>query len=191
MAVGDEINEIRDELDLGEIDTNLINNVVPKPEGFGEPSRRNTHFIRPQYVPAKRTTKFSFGFIPRKTTTYEEIGLTLVSQTGYILNIDGARNKEEIFEHYKIGMTSILNLNTSWTAANFLNYIKHSFSCTIADWCDSLHEDGKNTLRMMETPATMFKNLFKEIKTQFIIAKLDSEEKKPRERQRKINNIEL
>ena len=43
---------------------------------------------------------------------------------------------------------------------------------------------------MMETPATMFKNLCKEIETEFIGAKLNSKEK-AREWQRKINNIEL
>ena len=43
---------------------------------------------------------------------------------------------------------------------------------------------------MMETPATIFKNLYKEIETKFIGAKLDSEENE-REWQRKINNIEL
>jgi len=43
---------------------------------------------------------------------------------------------------------------------------------------------------MLETPAAMFRNLFKEIKTEFIIAKLDSEEK-AREWQRKVNSIEL
>ena len=32
MAIEDEINEIGKELDLGEIETNLINIVVPKPE---------------------------------------------------------------------------------------------------------------------------------------------------------------
>ena len=74
-------------------------------------------------------------------------------------------------------MNSVLNLNTTWTAANFLNYIEHSFSGTIADWYDSLSEDGKNTLRIMETPAAMFRNLCKEIETEFIGAKLDSEEK--------------
>ena len=42
----------------------------------------------------------------------------------------------------------------------------------------------------METPAAMFKNLCKEIKTEFIRAKLDFEEK-AREWQRKINNIKL
>jgi len=42
----------------------------------------------------------------------------------------------------------------------------------------------------METPAAMFKSLCKEIETEFIRAKLDSEEK-AREWQRKINNIEL
>ena len=35
----------------------------------------------------------------------------------------------------------------------------------------------KNTLGMMETPATMFKNLCKEIETEFIGPKFDSEEK--------------
>ena len=87
-------------------------------------------------------------------------------------------------------MNSILNLNTTWTAANFLNYIEHSFSGTVTDWYDSLNKDDKNTLRMMETPATMFKNLCKEIKTEFIRAKFDSEEK-AREWPRKINNIKL
>ena len=83
-------------------------------------------------------------------------------------------------------MNSILNLNTTWTAANFLNYIEHNFSCIVADWQDSLNEDGKNTLRMMETLFAILKNLCKKIKTEFIRAKLDSKEKE-REWQRKIN----
>jgi len=69
------------------------------PKEFDESSRRNTHFIRPRYVPVECTTNFSFGFILRKTTTFEEADLTSISQTGYILNIDGTRNREEIFEH--------------------------------------------------------------------------------------------
>jgi len=87
------------QIDLHETKINLVNNVVPKPEEFAEPSRRNTHFLRPRYVLAGQTSNFSFGFIPRKTTTYEEISLTPISQTGYILNIDGACNSEKIFEH--------------------------------------------------------------------------------------------
>ena len=43
---------------------------------------------------------------------------------------------------------------------------------------------------MIETPAVMFKNLCQEIETEFIGAKLDSEER-ARQWQRKINNIEL
>ena len=42
----------------------------------------------------------------------------------------------------------------------------------------------------METPAVMFKNLCKDIETEFIGPKLDLEEK-VREWQRKVNNIEL
>jgi len=55
--------------------------------------------MRPRYVPAIRTTNFLFGLIPRKTTYFEEISLAPISQKSYILNIDGAQNKEEIFEH--------------------------------------------------------------------------------------------
>lgn len=76
ITVENEINEIGEKIDLYEIETNLVKNVVPKPEEFGEPSTRNTHFLRPRYVCAGRTSNFSFGFIPRKTTTFEEIGLT-------------------------------------------------------------------------------------------------------------------
>ena len=38
MTVEDEINEIGEELNLSEIKTNLVSNVLPKPEEFGEPS---------------------------------------------------------------------------------------------------------------------------------------------------------
>jgi len=48
MTVEDEINEIGKEPDLSETETNLVNNVIPKPEEFGEPSRKNTHFIIPR-----------------------------------------------------------------------------------------------------------------------------------------------
>ena len=43
MAFDDDINEIGEELNVDKIQSNLVNNVVPKPEEFGEPSRRNTH----------------------------------------------------------------------------------------------------------------------------------------------------
>ena len=63
--------------------------------------------------------------------------------------------EKKIFEHWKRGVNGVLNLNTTWTAVNFLNYIEHSFSGTVADWYNSLSEDGKNTLRAMETPTAM------------------------------------
>ena len=76
MTIEDEINEIREELDVEEIEANLVNNVVPKSEEFSEPSRRNAHFIRRRYVSVWRTNNFSIVFIPRKSRTFEEIGLT-------------------------------------------------------------------------------------------------------------------
>ena len=99
MTIENEINEIGEKIDLYEMETNLVKNVVPKPEEFGEPFRRNTHFLKPKYIPVGCTSNFSFWFILRKTNTYEGIGLTPISQTRYILNIDRACNREEIFEH--------------------------------------------------------------------------------------------
>jgi len=84
----------------------------------------------------------------------------------------------------KRGMNSVLNLNTTWIAANFLNYIEHSFSGTVADWYDSLNEEGKNELRIMEIAEAMFKKLCKGIEIEFIGSKLDSEEKTENGRER-------
>ena len=67
MTVENEISEIGEELDLGETETNLVNNVVPKLEEFGKPIRRNTHFIRSRYVPVGYTTNFFFWVHPKKS----------------------------------------------------------------------------------------------------------------------------
>ena len=61
MTIKDEISETREELDLCETETNLVNNVAPKPEEFDEPSRRNTHFIRPRHVSQGIQLIFSSG----------------------------------------------------------------------------------------------------------------------------------
>ena len=76
MIFNHEMNEIGEALNIGEIKSNLVNNVVSKPEEISESSRRNTHFMRPEYALVGRTTNFFFGFIPRKTMSYEEIILT-------------------------------------------------------------------------------------------------------------------
>ena len=43
MVVGEENNEIEEELNIDKIESNLVNNVIVKYEEFGESSRRNTH----------------------------------------------------------------------------------------------------------------------------------------------------
>ena len=65
-------------------------------------------------------------------------------------------------------MNSLLNLNTTWTVGNFLNYIEHIFSSTVANWYHSLDEEYKKVLRVMGTPIAMFKKSFKEIETKLI-----------------------
>ena len=97
--VEEENHEVGEKLNIGKIESNLVNNVVPKSKKWEESSKRNTQFLRQRYVPAGRATNFFFGFVPRKTTSYEEVSLTPISQTGYILNINRVRNREKIFEH--------------------------------------------------------------------------------------------
>ena len=52
ILTDEENNEIGEEFNVDEIESNLVNNFVPK--------------MRPRYVPIGRTTNFFFGFIPRK-----------------------------------------------------------------------------------------------------------------------------
>ena len=74
------VNEIGEEFNIDEIESNLGNNLAPKHEKFGQPSRRNTYFMRSEYVTAGRITNFSFVFIPTKTTTFEEIRLAQLTK---------------------------------------------------------------------------------------------------------------
>ena len=66
MVFENEINEIGEEHNIDEIESNLVNNVISKLKEFGKSSRRDTHFMRSLYIPARRIINFSFGFIPRK-----------------------------------------------------------------------------------------------------------------------------
>jgi len=49
--------------------------------------------MRPRYVPIGNTTYFYFLFTPRETTSFEDNSFIPINQTGYILNIDGARDR--------------------------------------------------------------------------------------------------
>ena len=51
MATDEENNEITEELNIGKLESNLVNIVAPKPEEFGESSRRDNHFMRSRYIP--------------------------------------------------------------------------------------------------------------------------------------------
>ena len=70
MAAKDEINKIGEEIDLYETEINLVNNIVPKHEEFGESSRRNTHFLRPRYVLVGCTTNFFLWICPKKNHNF-------------------------------------------------------------------------------------------------------------------------
>jgi len=85
-------------LDINEFDSKLVNNAIPKPEGFRELSKGNSHFMQSCRLicPSRKMTNFSFGFILRKTTS-EEINFIPISQANYILSINGVCNKEKKF----------------------------------------------------------------------------------------------
>jgi len=75
MTKENEINEIGEEIDLYETETNLVKNVVLKPEEFGEPSRRNTHFLRLRYVPTGRTNNFPSDLSQEKPQPVKRLAL--------------------------------------------------------------------------------------------------------------------
>jgi len=52
IAVNNENNEIEEELNLDKIESNLVNNVIPKPEDLVNLLEKNTHFVRPRYIHA-------------------------------------------------------------------------------------------------------------------------------------------
>ena len=45
MAAEKENNEIREKLNIDEIESNLVNNIIPKPKEFGESSRRRISIL--------------------------------------------------------------------------------------------------------------------------------------------------
>jgi len=51
-VVESKINEIGEELYIGQFEFILANIVIPKPKEFGESFRRNTQFMRSKYVPS-------------------------------------------------------------------------------------------------------------------------------------------
>jgi len=57
----EENNEVGEELNIDEIESNLVNSVVPKPEEWGESYRRNTQFLRLRHILIGRTTNFTLG----------------------------------------------------------------------------------------------------------------------------------
>ena len=72
MEADEEINGIGEEVISNEIESNLINNVIFKPEEFTGFSRSNTHFMRCRDLLTEHTTSFSIGFIPRKAPSFEK-----------------------------------------------------------------------------------------------------------------------
>ena len=109
-----ETNEVGKELNMDEIDSNLVNNVIPKHEEFGESSIR----MRPGYIPMWCATTFPLGSSQGKPHALKK--LALPQTTKHASNSNGAHDRAEIFEHWKRHMNSSLNLNIVWFVRNFI-----------------------------------------------------------------------
>jgi len=75
MVVDYKNNEIGKEINIGEIESNLVNNVILKPKEFSESSRRNTHSMRCRYVPARRTITFPLDSFQEKLHLLKKLAL--------------------------------------------------------------------------------------------------------------------
>ena len=89
-----EIDEISEEFSIDELESNLTHNIISKPKEFGKLPSKNALFMGTRYVLWEGTTNFSFGFIPKKTTLFEEISLIRMNQASCILDIDEADNRK-------------------------------------------------------------------------------------------------
>ncbi|KAL2902531.1 ORF 1: putative Polyprotein CP [Bienertia sinuspersici] len=175
--VGEEINQEET------TENNFVNNTVQRPKFQGETSNRV------KYIPGK-TTRFTCKVMPTQSHKQEEINLEPISQSRYKLNLDGVRNRMEVLEHWKKSMSSVLNLNTEWKSENFLNYIEHSLYGCVADWYEAINEETKTTLRQIELPTAMFRQLCQFIELEFVGYKANPNEK-ILEYQRKLSNITI
>ncbi|XP_056695731.1 uncharacterized protein [Spinacia oleracea] len=173
--------EILQEKTMGK---NCVNNFIQRPRYQGESS-----CTQPKYV-SGRKTRFNAKVMPNKFPKKEEIKLEPISQTGYKLSLDGLRNREDVIEHWKKSMSSVLNLNTEWTLEIFLNYIEHNLYGRVADWYDGLDEEVKGLLRESEVPTTTFRQLCQYIEAEFIGSKADLGEKMM-ECQRNLSNLSV
>ncbi|XP_021746677.1 uncharacterized protein LOC110712520 [Chenopodium quinoa] len=176
-----------DNNDVGEeiINENInVDNVIQIPRYQGEGS-----CTRPRYIPGK-TTRFSVKVMPNHIPKQEEVTLEPISQTGYKLKLDGVRDRQDVLDQWKKGMSSVLNLNTEWTSENFLNYIEHSLYGCVEDWYDGIEEEVKTVLRASESPTRMFRQLCQYIEIEFIGPRADPNEKRM-EYKRKLSNLSI
>ncbi|XP_021715945.1 uncharacterized protein LOC110683843 [Chenopodium quinoa] len=69
-----------------------VNNVIQRPRYQGEGS-----CTRPRYIPGK-STRFSVKVMPNHIPKQEEVTLEPISQTGSTLNLDGVRDRQDVFD---------------------------------------------------------------------------------------------
>jgi len=70
-----EINEFGEELNIDD----LVDNIIPKLKEFGKSSERNTHLMRIKCILMGQMAKFFIGFIPKKTTSFQEISFSPIT----------------------------------------------------------------------------------------------------------------
>jgi len=89
LVVESEINETGEELNIGEFESNLVNNVILKPKMFCESFWRNAHFMRARYILQDEQWTLSWGTSQSKPYLLKRLALSQLVWT---------RVKHDIFQ---------------------------------------------------------------------------------------------
>ena len=175
-----DINEMEEEIDSDFEEINEAKRSQYRQYEQGSPSYQKP-LMKPREFMEKKE-RFGVRFMPNHRPNKREISLEAISETGYKLNLDGLRKREEVLDYWKKSMMIVLNMNVDWNASHFLNYIEHSLYGSVADWYEAISEESKNHLRESESPVEMFTALCDVIEGEFIGVR-DNQDKRLMERQ--------
>ena len=182
-----DVNEVEEEI-IPEQEVNKATRSCYREYEQGSTSQQNTSLRPKEFL--EKTAKFGVRIMPNHRPNKRELLLEPISETGYKLNLDGVRNREDVLDFWKKSMMSVLNMNPEWRSENFLNYIEHSMYGIVADWYEGIDEETKETLRAIEPPDVMFRQFCKVLEYEFV-GDRDDKDKKLIEWQRKLNTLEI
>ena len=102
-----DVNEVEEE--ISEQEVNKATRSYYREYEQGSTSRQNSSLKPKEFL--EKTSKFGVRIMPNHRPNKRELLLEPISETGYKLNLDGVRNREDVLDFWKKSMMSVLNMN--------------------------------------------------------------------------------